>query len=389
MLWGVGGLTIGIIIGLALIYKKEIPLLNPGGIWDRNKIEVKNTEVVGFLPTWMVGKTRLYGKELSQLVFLGIEVREDGSLVWDIQSKKIDNEEYGKMKTNISRYGGKNILGIKLFEDEKLDKLIVNPEARKRLRDEVEVIVNMGGFDGVNIDFEYMSNPLRIMETDFLTFLDEVKQSDWGEVSIDVFANTIIKGNKDSLSKLLERVDWVIVMAYDFHRPGSDKAGPVAPLVAEIGQRSITEVTSKLIEYQLNKNKVILAYPLYGYKWETVNQNWGSATMTDGYGATVLYSETVGFTGVQFDDRSMTPWVAWTEKDKKSKVQSQKVGKKIKKVTTYYYIDQWHQAYFEDEKSLRLKIDLAKQTEVGGVGYWALGYEGKENNLIENLHKSP
>ena len=44
-----------------------------------------------------------------------------------------------------------------------------------------------------------------------------------------------------------------------------------------------------------------------------------------------------------------------------------------------------HQAYFENEKSLGVKIEAAKQAQLGGVGYWALGYEGKEGNLISNF----
>jgi spore germination protein YaaH len=40
-----------------------------------------------------------------------------------------------------------------------------------------------------------------------------------------------------------------------------------------------------------------------------------------------------------------------------------------------------YQAYFENIESLRAKMELAKQTQVGGVGFWALGYEGDDGEL--------
>jgi len=74
------------------------------------------------------------------------------------------------------------------------------------------------------------------------------------------FANTIVKGNKEGLDNLLSKVDSAIVMAYDFHRPGSDFAGAVAPMGAEVGERSISEITQKIVEFNLDKSKMVMAY---------------------------------------------------------------------------------------------------------------------------------
>lgn len=390
--WWIAGVIVvleiaGIIFFLVLNKGQNIDLLTPV-IWrtEEKKID-KKMEVVGFLPTWMIGKTKLYGGEVTQLVFLGIEVKPDGNLVWYVQSKKINSDNYLKLKANITKTGGKNILGIKLFKDKELDQLMASTKAKNVLIKEVRDIVKVGEFDGVNIDFEYMSNPSRIMDDDFLEFMTLAKKSGWGEVSVDVFANTVIKGQVDRLNMLIESVDRVIVMAYDFHRPGSDYAGPVAPVGAPVGKRSISEVIKKIVEAKLPAEKFIMAYPLYGYKWETIDDSLGSATMAGGYGATVLYKDppsTENFGEARWDEVSQTPWFAWTEKEQKSRVVNKKVGTRIKRVTEYYEIDQWHQAYVENEESLKAKINLAKEAKVGGIGYWALGYEG-ETDLISRL----
>jgi spore germination protein YaaH len=399
---GLGFLALGVFIGVLVWRKDKITLISPRGIWDRTQTIKNKKDVIGFLPTWMVGKTKLYGKELSQMVFLGIEVREDGSLVWDIQSKKVDGEEYAKLKDSVARTGGKNILGIKLFEDKKIEQLIASDEAKKRLMDEVDVVVKMGKFDGVNIDFEYMSNPVRVLDEDFLSFLTELRQVEWGEISIDVFANTVIKGDSVGLKKLLERVDKLIVMAYDFHRPGSDYAGPVAPIGAEIGERSIGEITAKIIESGLDKDKIVMAYPLYGYEWETDSDSFGSATRSAGYGKTVFYEDIVSDppwkTAImsntasasssivpQWDETSSGPWAAWQEKAQRSRIVTKKVGTRYRKVTEYYTVNQWHQAYFEDNLSLGIKVEATKQAGISGIGFWALGYEGKTDNIVGEL----
>jgi spore germination protein YaaH len=374
---------IAVIVFLLLPKNIENKLLTPLGLQIFEEKEMK-MEVVGFLPTWMIGKTKIYTKEIDQLIFSGIEVSADGKLIWDVQSRKIYSDNYLLQKKAITAVGGKNILSIKLFEDAMLDKFMNDSLARENLVREVKKIVDENEFDGVNIDFEYMSNNQRMLDEDFVDFYRQAKAGGWREVGVDVFANTIIKGPGDKIRRLSETVDWVVVMAYDFKRPGSDFAGSVAPIGSDPGSRNISEITDKIVKVGDISSKFIMAYPLYGYEWETNNGEFQSATRADGYGRTVFLSEGIGMTGLKWDEKNLTPWVAWVEKVKKSKVESRKVWKKTTKVTTYYFVEQWHQAYFENEKSLKAKIDLAKNANVGGVGFWALGYEGK-TDLIENL----
>ena len=364
----------------------DLNLVNPLAKKKVTGIIVKKERVIGFLPTWMIGKTKVYTDEITDLVFSGVEVQKDGSLLWDVQSKKIDNDTYLNLKQTVTNAGGKNILSIKLFDDNNLEKLVVDPEARLKMMTEVKDIVETGIFDGVNVDFEYMSNPVRILDDDFGGLFDQMKQSGWKEVSVDVFANTIIKGDKDRLDKLAKRVDQIMVMAYDFHRPGSDFAGFVAPMSAAAGERSINEILQKVVEFGLEKEKVVMAFPLYGYEWVTVDDKIGSAQVTGGYGRTVQYQESVGFTGTTFDDVAQSPWTTWTESVTKLRVTSYKVGKRIYKKNVPYTVTEIHQAYFENEQSLAVKLEAVKQAQLAGVGFWALGYEGKNSDLIKTLN---
>jgi spore germination protein YaaH len=355
--WGIGILLL--ILGMFFCFKinKEI-FLNPlSGRKVENKM--KNDLVTfGFLPTWMVGKTRVYGGEVSHLIFLGIESDEEGNLIWDVQSKKINGESFLTQKQKTKESEGKVILGVKLFDDKKLKILLSDEVARKNLISQIKEVVDTSDFDGVNLDFEFQNDPLEILGDDFGVFLNELSLEGVGEISVDVFANTIIKGNKEKLEKMISKIDYLVVMAYDFSRPGVNYVGAVAPIGSEVGKRNISEVVENYLTFELDKSKLIMAYPLYGYEWKTETADFGSKIKRGWYqmaswNRTKELIKEKNLT-VNWDELSMSPWLSFEEEG------------------------EIHQIYFENGRSLKAKIDLVRQNQFKGFGYWALGYEGEE-----------
>jgi spore germination protein YaaH len=359
-------------------------ILSPLGM----KKQENGLKIVGFLPTWMVGKTKIYGEELDRLVFLGVEVNEKGDLVWDVQGKKINNPDYLKIKEEIKKTGGENILGVKLFKDEKLKKLMASSEARGRLVEQVMAAVEAGNFDGVNLDFEYQYDPLAVTEEVFLGLIAEMRGAGIENISLDVFANTIIKSGYERLFKLVGAVDEVLVMAYDFHASGSSSAGPVAPLGAPTGERSILEVLEKIESSGVDKNKITIALPLYGYQWKTETTELGSPA-TD-YVAMLTYAkmgeflqsdEFLGRVNQNWDELSATPWIWLKKQETVSWKERVKVGKVWKTVAKSKQVEVIHQVYYEDQRSLMEKIKAIREAGINSIGFWALGYEGETNLL--------
>lgn len=320
--------------------------------------------VVGFLPSWMVGKTRSYENELSDLIFLGVEVGGDGSLVWDVQGKKISHPEYLKLKAEVKNWGVRNIVGIKLFKDEIIDELLSSKNAQNKLIEEVAAVVIAGDFDGVNVDFEYQSDPTAILDDKVIDFLAKLKAKNLGELSTDVFVNTINKGKIDQINKMLGVVDYAVIMAYDFHGAGSKVAGPVAPLRAETGKRSLWEMMERVDRVGIDKNKLVVALPLYGYEWRTETTERGAVVIR---GETQMASfrranelRHNGEWQEDWDELSYSPRLVKAE------------GNKV------------YQVYFDDEKSLKEKVRQIGEFGYGGIGFWALGYEG-DNKIIGEL----
>jgi spore germination protein len=368
--WGIVLMTLGVgaVIGGSWWYlndKEEFlrPLVEAGEKWG--VFEKRHFEVVGFLPPWTIKKTKLHPEALDQLIFLGVAVEGNGDLIWDSDAQSLYSREYLTMKEEMKKAGKKNILGLKLFEDEKIDQLMGSKTAQKRLMGQVEKLVEEEGFDGVNIDFEYAGDHLGVLRDKFLGFLKDFSEAKVGELSLDVYGNTIIKGDMERWGEVAELLDYVIIMAYDFHRPGSDWVGPVAPIRAGGGERSVLDVLEAAWELGIPKEKLIVALPLYGYEWKTVGEEYGAAVRRGWY-AMASYNrmrELVKEEGIEvnWDSLSMSPWVVYKDEG---------VTKQI---------------YYENLQSLSAKYRLVKESQLGGVGFWALGYEGEHDDVWEEL----
>lgn len=350
-----------LILGIFWGIERRSFLSSPLGNGLKRVEKKKDYRVVGFLPTWTVGETINYCDEINEMIFLGIEVGTDGGLIWDSQSNRLKSEAFAKLKNGFEKCGGKTILGIKMFEDEKIDIFLESEVSRQNLLKELKEQVREGEFRGVNVDFEYQSNPTAVLDDKFVGFIRELKEANLGEISLDVFANTVIKGGGET-KKLLDELDYMIVMAYDFHRPGVDFAGPVAPIGSPIGERNIWEVAEKTLKNGLDSKKIVMAYPLYGYEWKTLTKNFGSE-VEPGWWALASYKRMKKMTeGEEFwDEESMTPW------------------------RVYESEGEIRQIYYENLESLANKFLLVRDNNFGGVGFWALGYEGEYKDVWKTL----
>lgn len=302
---------------------KEI--ISPLGMM-REIVKKREYKVVAFLPNWSVNKYEKFPKNIDEIIF------------WDEGSVKA-----------ASKFRGEKIVGVvQIVNSEKID-----------YQAELAKIKAKNVLDGVNIDFEFNDNPLGVLSEEYFDFLKRVREEGVKKISVDVFVNTIIKGDKESLNKLFEAVDEVIIMAYDFHRPGMDVAGPVAPIRTPIGERSIWECVQRINDLGLPRDKIIMAYPLYGYEWKVYSDDYRAQIKRGWYQVASLkrVKELIKEKGLieRWDEEAASPWLSFEENG------------------------QLRHIYYDNEKSLKIKIDLVKQNQFKGVAFWALGYENSPN----------
>ena len=230
--------------------------------------------------------------------------------------------------------------------------VLSNTAARQNLENQLVTYALKAGLDGINVDFESLSEDVGIH---FLQFLREL--------SIQCHENNLVLSVDNPVpedftshydrAEQVKVVDYVISMGYDEHYVGSD-AGSVAslPWVEQGVKDTLAEVPAK---------RTILAIPFYTRLWKT----------TDG-GA--LTSEAIGMDQAQqaiSDNGAETYW---------DKTTSQNYG-------TYEGDGATYQIWLEDSKSIAEKVKLIPKYKLAGVAEWKLGFEnsGIWSVITENL----
>ena len=214
-----------------------------------------------------------------------------------------------------------------------------NTAARQNIISQLIQAATSVGMDGINVDFESLSEDVGIH---FLEFLREL--------SIECHKNNLVLSVDnpvpEDFTSHYDRaeqgrvVDYVIIMGYDEQYVGSE-AGSVAslPWVEQGIQETLAEVPAE---------RVINAVPFYTRLWRTTGGN--------------VTSEAIGMDQAQqviSENNVETYW---------DKTTSQNYGK--------YDIDNsTYQIWIEDSQSIAEKVKLVSKYNLAGVSAWKLGFE--------------
>lgn len=341
--------------------------------------------VYGFLPYWNLDEVEFSTIDnLTHLAIFGLNFQADGR----IQTREEDYQEPGWRHLNgdqvaeLIEYANqkqiKPILTLTSFDNQTITEITTSAEARNTLVDQVSQFVRQHNYAGVNLDFEYVGSapdPVRQGYTQIAQDLKtKLSQTDPNfHLSVSVYADSARNTRLWDLADLSQVVDNVVIMAYDFHRPNSETTGPVAPIFGA-GNRYPDDILT-LLEYHFqlySPTQVLLGIPLYGYEWPSQTNQAYSQTSARGYLASyqrvrelVEREQLVTY----WDRDALSPYLIYqpeleTDSD-----------------------PQYHQIYYEDSRSIAYKLALARQAKLGGVAFWALGYDGNDQNLWTTINQ--
>lgn len=216
---------------------------------------------------------------------------------------------------------------------------------QKLINELVNACVNYN-LDGINVDFENMKQEDKDMYSRFIIELTP-RIKDMGlVVSVDVTA----PDGSETWSLCFDRhvigdvADYIVFMAYDEYGASSNKAGTTAGY-------DWVEISLKkfLTTEEIESEKIILAIPLYTRLW------------TEDSNGKLVRQSTVSMKSIE-------------------NVIPQNVEKQWDDKLKQYYIEYKEGSYtkkmwIEDEKSLKEKLSLIKQHNLGGVASWEKGME--------------
>ncbi len=323
--------------------------------------------VLGFLPHWNLDKWNVNLKPFDEIVFFTYDVDNQGNIENNQISNAVHTEKFQNIKEELQKQGKTLSFSLRLFQDDDIDLLVNNTASHRNLVNNIETKLIDGDFDGINIDFEYANNPTAILNKNFVSMLKTIKEETGAVISVDFYSNTIYRGDQELLAEIADTVDHIVIMAYDFHRPGSTNTGPVAPLRTRTNDKNIIN-TLRVANEKFPREKLIMAFPLYGYEWYTANEEFASQTLDKptalaSYGRMKDFIKENADVKIFWDRVGESPWLVYKD------------GNFTKQI------------YYEDLRSLKIKLSLIQQTEISGIGFWSLGYEGDNNDIWEEVIK--
>ena len=203
------------------------------------------------------------------------------------------------------------------------------------------------GADAVNLDIEFMPEDLRQPLLDLVTDLK-------GRGLVVTLALPLVDwSDAYDYGSLAAISDGLFIMGYDAHWSGGD-AGPLAPLYASDrwGWITLEWAVDDYLDLGADPEKIWMGLPLYGRGWSVADATEVPASATYSSTGSVTYGSAIAAAaehGRRWDEDSVTPW---------------------------YDAGGGEQVWYDDTVSLSRKMEWAMLDRgLGGVGFWALGYD--------------
>lgn len=241
--------------------------------------------------------------------------------------------------------------------DINLQKILGSSENRDRLVNSLVAAAIQYDLDGINIDFENITENTADAYLEFLRELVLKCHANDLIVSVDNYTPKEYNAHYN-LEEQGRIVDYVILMAYDEHWAGCEESGSVSSL--GFVEQGVKDMTAKV-----PADRVVAALPFYTRLWKEVKTKSGVEVSSTAYGMS-------GAESVLSANGAVPDW-----DDKTGQYYAQfKADGAVCKI------------WLEEETSLQKKMEVLKKYKTAGVAFWKLGLERAVTwSTIENIWK--
>ena len=325
-------------------------LIYPGNVLtipQRPKPEIDVNAFTYFLGSEAVPIVRGAGPYLTYLSPFAYLINEDGTLV-NIADEPAIAEAYSQ--------GVVPMMAIVNFtvnvEGENLANIVLNnPDTINTLQENIINIMREKGYQGLNIDFEYVLPEDREAYNSFLESTVNRLHNEGFFVSTSLAPK--ISGEQVGL--LYEAhdypahgrlADFVVLMTYEWGWRGGEPRA-ISP---------INEIR-RVLDYAVTvipRDKILMGFQIYARDWRIPFQEGDEAETISVQDAYNLAYEHMS--EIHYDYISQSPYFYYTDAEGNS-----------------------HVVWFEDARSAQAKFDTVKQYGLRGISYWGLGYEFPQN----------
>ncbi|EGT59065.1 hypothetical protein CAEBREN_31234 [Caenorhabditis brenneri] len=314
---------------------------------------------------------------LTHVIFASMIISEDGYLLF-----KSGHEErrFLKLKRNIESGNDKVKLMVSIEEEGvEFSFSKVSADARKRqtfFNSISDQLANLQ-LDGVDLNWRFpyredLENQVKLIK-ELREHLDRLSEKNGRQnryiISIVAPALGQTSNNQigENLENLLEFVDFVNVMSFDYSIFYRNHTGPTAPLFSFEGFPSVNTTLSYYSRSQESSKKLNLGVAFHGTYWNNVNEpvkreNWRSLGTPKGY----VERGQVAYRNIEKEEWTKSTG-SWDEESK-----------------TPYILDQENKRFlsFENKRSLKKKMNFARKKNLGAVSIWSLEMDDSEDTLL-------
>ncbi|HIW81544.1 MAG TPA: LysM peptidoglycan-binding domain-containing protein [Candidatus Acetatifactor stercoripullorum] len=337
-----------------LIYPYELAvgqaLVIDNGIRNASRAVSVSGYAYPFISEWVLAETLPF---LSELPIFSYGFTMEGELIpplWD--------DEW--MIREALRYGTQPILVLTPFgpdgnfNNQLIHSVVNNWVYAENLISNLLRVMEEKGYQGVDIDFEYILAQDRDAFTGFVWWVADTMRENGYHTSVALAPKTsseqrgLLYEGKDYRA-LGEAADHVLLMTYEW---GYTYGPPMA--VAPLNQ------VRRVVEYavtQIDPAKIDLGIPNYGYDWPLPFERGVTMARTLGNVEAVRIAIEKG-SAIAFDPLAQSPYFFYTENG----------------IT--------HEVWFEDPRSLMGKFRLMEEYGLRGCGYWQIMQWFRANWLL-------
>lgn len=264
------------------------------------------------------------------------------------------------MITLAKRYGTAPVLTLTpfgpdgMFNNRLISAVVNDLTARETLKNEIVGQITQRGFEGLDIDFEYILADDRQAFVDFVVYMREAVGALGFPVSVALAPKSsagqqgLLYEGKD-YPALGAAADYVLLMTYEWgYTYGPPMA--VAPLnkVREVVEYALSEIPPE---------KIHLGIPNYGYDWPLPFVRGTTKAETLGNVQAVRRAVSYGVP-IEFDETAQSPYFRYRTEGTE------------------------HEVWFEDVRSMNATFDLIEEYHLRGAGYWNIMQLFRANWLL-------
>ncbi|HEX7064928.1 MAG TPA: LysM peptidoglycan-binding domain-containing protein [Bacillales bacterium] len=291
------------------------------------------------------------GEHLTYLSPFSYKVRSDGTLepLDDQGVLAAARSENATPMMVITNFGAEG------FSSELANTILTNSGLQEQLITNIMDIMAQKGYEGLNIDFEYVFPRDRENYNQFLQRVVDRLHSE------EYFVSTALAPKiNDEMQGLLyaahdyathgELADFVVLMTYEWGWAGGPpRAISPIPEIRRVLDYAVTVIP---------RDKILMGFSTYGRDWPLpfVAGETRASSVSEQEAVNLAAEHNVA---IQYDNDAEAPH--------------------------FRYYDQengWHEVWYEDARTAQAKYELVKEYQLRGVSYWVLSYPFPQNWLV-------